>query len=265
MTTKTNSFKYLRNIIIVSALILSSCVNTKNVPYFKDVGSTKFVVGDANATFVEPTIQSDDILAISIFTIDAATSMAVNQLATQTLNYGPAGAQSNSTSGFLVNKQGEVYLSIIGKVKLSGLTTSQAIELIKQKASVVYVDPNVQVRFANFKVTVLGEVNKPASYVLPNEKISVLDAIGMAGDLTIFGRRENVLLIRENNGRKEFTRLDLNSKELFTSPAYYLKQNDVIYIEPTVGKSAANNASRTQTIAIIASLISVAISVITRL
>src|SRR5699024_1514139 len=138
-----------------------------------------------------------------------------------------------------------------GKVKLAGLTTFQAQDLIKQKASVVYATPNVQVRFANFKVTILGDVTRPAAYTLSNERVSVLDALGLAGDLTIFGKRENVLLIRDDNGKKDFARLNLNSKDLFNSPYYYLKQNDVIYVEPNKGKAASLNQARTQTIAII--------------
>ncbi|MGY0034890.1 polysaccharide biosynthesis/export family protein [Pedobacter sp. NJ-S-72] len=114
-------------------------------------------------------------------------------------------------------------------------------------------------------MTVLGEVGRPASYVLPNERVSVLDALGLAGDLTIFGRRENVLLIRENNGKKEFVRLNLNSSQIFNSPFYYLKQNDVIYVEPNKGKAASLNQARTQTYAIIGTALSVLIVLFSRL
>ncbi|MNR15448.1 SLBB domain protein [compost metagenome] len=123
----------------------------------------------------------------------------------------------------------------------------------------------MQVRYANFKVTVLGEVARPASYVLPNEKVSLLDALGMAGDLTIFGKRENILLIRDIDGKKEFARLDLNSSQVFNSPFYYLKQNDVIYVEPNKGKAASLNQARTQTFAVIGTALSVLIVLFSRL
>src|SRR5690606_2821737 len=126
-------------------------------------------------------------------------------------------------------------------------------------------DPTVQVRFANYKVTVLGEVNQPATYTMPNEKVSLLDAIGMAGDLTIFGKRENVLLIRDQDGQKEFVRFNLNSTDIFASPYYYLKQNDVIYVEASKGRAAANNTALMQTISIISTVITLGVLLITQL
>lgn len=260
--------KYLNFLIIFSVFLLSSCSVTKKVPYFQDIDADGRSLFAKTGEFKELTIHSDDILSISIVTIDAATSMPVNQLAGQSVtaaiqSANPAGL--SSASGFLVDKNGEIDISVVGKVKVAGLTTYEARELIKTKASVVYRDPNVQVRYANFKVTVLGEVARPASYVLPNEKVSVLDALGMAGDLTIFGKRENILLIRDIDGKKEFARLDLNSSQVFNSPFYYLKQNDVIYVEPNKGKAASLNQARTQTFAVIGTALSVLIVLFSRL
>jgi polysaccharide export outer membrane protein len=115
------------------------------------------------------------------------------------------------------------------------------------------------------KITVLGEVLRPSTYVLPNEKTSVLDALGLAGDLTIYGKRENVLLIRETSGEKVFVRLNLNSKDVFNSPYFYLKQNDVLYVEPNKGKAASLNLARTQTIALVGTALTVLITLISRL
>ncbi|RZK20570.1 MAG: hypothetical protein EOO43_11075, partial [Flavobacterium sp.] len=248
---------------------VTSCTSTKNVPYFQDISLEAQSQLANTAKFTEPVIQSDDILSISVFTIDPTSNMVVNQVGSQAISGGmgsvsPTGA-TPPNAGFLVDRNGEIDLSIVGKVKVTGLTTFQARDLIKEKASVVYKNPNVQVRFSNFKVTVLGEVARPASYVIPNEKVSVLDALGLAGDLTIFGRRENVTLIRDNNGKKEFARLNLNTKEIFNSPYYYLKQNDVIYVEPNKGKAASLNQFRTQTFALIGTTLSVLIVLITRL
>lgn len=254
---------------LISIVFLTSCGSTKNVAYFQDISLDQQSELANTAKFTEPTIQSDDVLSISIFTLDPITNMVVNQVASQAISSSnssmPNLVATPPTSGFLVDKKGEIDLSVVGKVKVMGLTTSEARDLIKEKASFVYTNPNVQVRFANFKVTVLGEVNKPASYVVPNEKVSVLDALGLAGDLTIFGRRENVTLIRDNGGKKEFARLNLNSKELFNSPYYYLKQNDVLYVEPNKGKAASLNTARTQTFAIIGTALSVLIVLLTRI
>lgn len=269
MTNKITNPLLLIAILAICSLQFSSCQSTKNVPYFKDISLAPQSELSNTAKFTEPVIIPDDILSVSIFTIDDKTGMIVNQAASQAIST-VNGVSTNlgatpPTAGFLVDKNGEIDLAVIGKIKLTGLTTFQARDLIKEKAAVFYTNPNVQVRFANFKVTILGEVARPATYVIPNEKVTVLDALGLAGDLTIFGKRENVTLIRDNNGKKEFARLDLNSKEIFNSPYYYLKQNDVLYIEPNKGKAASLNQARTQTYALIGSLLSVLVVLFTRL
>lgn len=259
--------RHLGLLFLLLVVLVSSCGTTKNVPYFQNVsdsGNSKLPV---TAVFREPTIQPDDILSISIFTIDPATSMVVNQLGSQSLGgtISTSATTNPSASGFLVDKNGEIQLSVIGKVKLLGLTTFQARDLIQEIAAKNYNAPNVQVRYSNFKVTILGEVSRPATYTVPNEKLTVLDALGLAGDLTIYGKRENVLLIRESGGEKQFARLNLNSNELFNSPYFYLKQNDVLYIEPNKGKAASLNVARTQTLALVGTALTVLITLIARL
>jgi polysaccharide export outer membrane protein len=260
--------KYINLLGCISLMLITSCETTKKVAYFQDISLASQSTLASTVKFVDPTVQVDDILSISIFTTDPTTNMVVNQVGTQAINNSSALSSLGATpptSGFLVDKNGEIDLSIVGKVKVIGLTTYQVRELIKQKSEIVYTTPNVQVRFANFKVTILGEVARPASYVIPNEKVTVLDALGLAGDLTIFGKRENVTLIRDNDGKKEFARLDLNSKEIFNSPYFYLKQNDVLYVEPNKGKAASLNQARTQTYALIGSLLSVLVVALSRL
>ncbi|WP_437920225.1 polysaccharide biosynthesis/export family protein [Sphingobacterium sp. LRF_L2] len=248
---------------------LASCTSVKNIVYFKDLPpDTTAVLYKKAAAFTEPVIQADDILSISIQTIDPTTAAVANQaLAVQAVGASSAvGNVGNQVvSGFSVDKDGYVHMALLGKVQLKGLTTYEARELITQLAARYYKDPTVQVRFANYKITVLGEVTRPATYTMPNEKVTVLDALGLAGDLTIYGKRENVLLIREVKGEKELVRLNLNSSELFESPYFYLKQNDVLYVEPGKAKAAANNAARTQTIALIGSFVSVLIIALSRL
>lgn len=261
------SMQLIWAVLFFSVVTLSSCVVTKKAVYFSDIPDTASIRSLAPAEFKDPVIQADDILSITIQTIDPTTTTAVNQVSAM-----PAvGASSASSTGqqlitgFLVDKNGEVSIPMLGALKLSGLTTFKARELIAERARLFFKDPTVQVRFANYKITVIGEVARPATYTVPNEKVTLLDAIGLAGDLTIFGKRNNVLLVRDNGGKKEFVRFNLNSTEIFKSPYFYLKQNDVVYVEPGKGKVASNNAARTQTLAIIGSVISVLIVALTRI
>ncbi len=249
------------SIVFGSILFLViSCVGHKKIPYFRDVQNTSSVKIEEYA-YSEPLIQPDDILSITIQTIDPQTSAIMTQSSTvPSVGSSSANTIGNQViSGYLVDKEGIVDLPMIGKVKLMGLSTFKARDFIREKAAAFYKNPTVQVRFANFKITVLGEVAKPATYTLPNERVSVLDVIGLAGDLTIFGKRDNILLIRESAGQKEFVRLNLNSTDLIKSPYFYLKQNDVLYIEPNKAKVAVTNVARTQAFTLIASTISLII------
>lgn len=246
---------------------LTSCAVTKKTVYFSDIALDS-VSAVQLAKFNEPIIQSDDILSITIQTIDVDATAAVNQVSTV-----PAVGASSASSvgsqvikGFLVDKDGNVAIPMLGNIKVAGLTTYQARQLIAENASRFFNDPTVQVRFANFKITVIGEVSKPATYTMPNEKVTLLDAIGLAGDLTIYGKRENVLLIRDNvDGEKEFIRFNLNSYDTFESPYFYLQQNDVIYVEPGKGRIAANNAATMQTVSIFSTLLTLVIFAVSRL
>lgn len=250
---------------ISGAFFISSCISSKNVSYFENLSTAKRSTMESVAPFAEPIIQTDDILAVAINTIDPQSASVVNQAGTTLAVPSSTGSGREQVSGYLVDKNGEIELSLIGKIKVAGLTTFEAKELIKQKASRDLKDPNVTVRFANYKISVLGEVNRPTVYTVPNEKVTVLDVLSLAGDMTIFGRRDNILVIRDVDGKKEFGRLNLNSSDIFSSPYYYLKQNDVVYVEPNKQKVIAlNNGTRT-TIALIVSALSTAALIYSRL
>lgn len=253
-----SSFRFL--IISLGTFVLFSCNSSKKVIYLQDAPSSP--ISDVRITeyaFTEPVIQPDDILSILIQTIDPQANTIINQVSSPIPSIGASSANvigTQVTSGFIVDKEGFVEMPMIGKVKLGGLSTFNARDLIREKASEYIKNPTVLVRYANYKITVLGEVVKPGTFVMPNEKVSILDVIGLAGDLTIYGNRRNVLLIREVNGVKEFARFDLKSTEIFKSPYYYLKQNDVIYVEPTNPKVATTNVARIQLYSLIASTLS---------
>lgn len=252
-------------ICITGVFFISSCISSKNVTYFENLSSAKRSGMESVATFTEPIIQPDDILAVSINTIDPTSAGIVNQAGTTISVNSSTGNGREQLSGYLVDKNGEIELSLIGRVKVAGLTTFAAKDLIRERASRDLKNPNVTVRFANFKVSVLGEVNRPTAYTVPNEKVSILDVLSLAGDLTVFGRRDNILVIRDLNGKKEFGRLNLNSTDVFNSPYYFLKQNDVVYVEPNKAKVIALNNSTRTVAALVISALSTLVLIYTRL
>jgi polysaccharide export outer membrane protein len=262
MINKYNKFLNLIFAALALTMLVSSCGPKVRATYFSDLDSLGTNQLDP-APFAEPLIQNDDILSITVQTIDPTASIAVNQTPATSASASSAGNLS-AISGFLVDKKGNVEIPMLGTVKVAGLTTSDAKEAIRTEAQKYYKDPTIQVRFANYKITVLGEVTKPASYTVPNERVSVLDAIALAGDLTIYGKRENVLLIREVDHKKEVIRLDLTSSKLLSSPYFYLKQNDVLYIEPGKGKIDTTQVAQRQTLTILISALALIVTIISR-
>lgn len=261
MKHRIAQFSFL-GLLFCLALITSSCSSTQKVVYFSDLDSTS--LGQlTGANFAEPLIQTDDILSISVQTIDPTSSAALNQVQASSGSQGPG---ASNITGFLVDRDGFIEMPMLGKVRLAGSTTSEAKEIIRKQASKFYKEPTIQVRFANYKITVLGEVARPASYTMPNEKVTIFDAISLAGDLTIFGKRENIMLIRTlADGKKEIARLDLSSSQLLSSPYFFLKQNDVLYIEPSKGKIATNNAARNQMVSLGVSIAALLFTIVSRL
>lgn len=161
-----------------------------------------------------------------------------------------------SPPGYLIDFDGNIDFPVVGKVKLGGLTRNEAIQILKEKIGPYLNNPTILVRILNYKVTVLGEVGHPGTFTIPNERITLPEALGIAGDLLISGVRKNVLVIRDVDGKKTETRVDLTSKELFSSPVYYLQQNDVVYVEPNRAKinSTVVNPSNVSLIISIVSL-----------
>ena len=266
---KNNMFQMVLPVLVL-IILSSSCRSYKNVPYFTDFADTSYYTNVKTTSFKSPRIQPDDLLNITIQTIDPDINLLLNSA--NMLN--PAvGASSNTTvgqqqvaTGYLVDKNGEVELPFAGKVKLQGYTTVEAREVVRNAIGKYVKDPIVNIKFSNFRVTVLGEVAKPATYIVPNEKVSVLDALGLAGDLTIYGRRENVLLIRDSlNDQKSMIHLNLNTKEVIASPYYYLQPNDIIYVEPNEAKAASVDAIRNRNITILASALSVILVLVLQL
>ena len=233
---------YLTLLPAVCLLLFGSCVSTQKTLYFNNVQNKEFTDDE-----IIPVIQKSDLLSITVSSLNPEATLIFNMPNQPVISSatGMAGS-STQTTGYLVNPDGNIVFPILGKVQAAGLTQKQLSDnlagiLVQKK---LLVDPIVNVRIINFKVTVLGEVAKPTVVPVPNEKISMMEAIGMAGDMTLYAQRDNVLLVRVENGKKITRRVNLNSPDFLTSPYYYLKTNDIVYVEPNKTKVATT--SRTQ-------------------
>lgn len=222
--------------------LVTSCVSPKTIVYFQ--GDTlRYSSSTITQTYI-PTIQKNDMLSIIVGSLSAEANEvfnAANQYATSTTSYGTGGAASVQPFGYLVDVDGNIELPLIGKVKVEGLRTQTAADTLRKRLLTYLKEPSVTIRNINFKVSVLGEVNRPAVYNIPDEKITLPEVLSLAGDLTIFGKRDNVMIIREENGKREYIRVDLTSRDIFDSPYYYLHKNDVVYIEPVKAKMNATD------------------------
>ncbi|MBW4890154.1 polysaccharide biosynthesis/export family protein [Mucilaginibacter sp. HMF5004] len=266
MVTKFVKFACYSFILWMVAISMQGCKTQQpNVAYFRNVPDslTKTVLTKA-APFKNPLIQSNDVLQVSVITLDRDVN---DILAAGTRMANPSGNNFSSSnpaiSGLLVDEQGTIELPAIGKVKVAGLTTFAARDTIHNRMEKYYKKPVVNVRFANFTVSVLGEVNKPGPFTAPTEKLSIVDAITMAGDLTVDAKRENVLLMRDSSNIKVFARFNLTSSNLLASRYFYLHQGDVVYVEAKKTKPSGNDAVKSRNLTIVTTAISVLATIIT--
>lgn len=220
-------------IFLASFLVFTeSCITRKDISYFQDV-SDSLSIQNITKDF-ESIIQPGDILSIHVTSLSPEASSFFNVIGETT--------DQQVANTYLVNAVGDIEMPLIGIIDVAGKTTQNAKVIIKDKLQKYLSNPTINLRIRNFKVTVLGEVKLPGVYTIPNEKITLIEALGLAGDMTIFGRRINVLVIREESGERKFVKLDLTSKEFFESEYYYLHSNDIVYVEPGKGKFASADA-----------------------
>lgn len=232
---------------IFGFLTLMSCGPGRNLVYFSDLkDSEEYKYNIQNES--EGKIQIDDLLSITVNSLNPESDILFNNGVLPTVGgNNNMGASNKSFEGYLVDKNGFINFPVIGKMKLAGLTKSEATQKITTELIQHVKNPIINIRYLNFKVTVIGEVNKPSSFVIPNDKINVLEALGMAGDMTVYGKRENVLIIREKDGVRSTTRVNLNNKSFLNSPYFYLQQNDIVYVEPIKSKAAQASLSQYRT------------------
>ncbi|WP_204376029.1 polysaccharide biosynthesis/export family protein [Hymenobacter coccineus] len=183
-------------------------------------------------------IQSGDILGINVSSLNPEASAVFNYNLSRVNGNNYDNSPGNPVYGYLVDQQGTIQLPLVGAMTVAGLEPAQIRTRLRQQLLAYLREPVVNIRLLNFRISVLGDVAKPDVYVVNNERITLLQALSLAGDLTITAQRTNVLLIREQNGQRQYISIDLTSKVLFTSPYYYLKNNDVLYVQPDKAKYA---------------------------
>jgi polysaccharide biosynthesis/export protein len=223
--------RILNLLFITTIVFFAASCSTQNKAvrnYLENTGDTTLPILSGVR---ETIIQKNDLLSIRVYSmsIDPATDIPYN-LPEQTSG---GGSNDNNLRGFLVNAGGDIEYPRLGTLHVEGLTKEQLAALIKQKLEGQLTQPSVIVRFINYKVTILGEVGSPGTYAAPNEKLTILEALGMAGDITEFGKKNTIKIVRETNGQREIGILDLTSRDMFNSPYYHLQQNDVVMVEQT--------------------------------
>ncbi|MFV0469139.1 MAG: polysaccharide biosynthesis/export family protein [Dysgonomonas sp.] len=237
-------------IFILFCLVITSCSQQKpNVAYFQNIDKYTNEQLESITTSHPTTIRPDDELTIIVSSVDPlavkdfnlsnSASIMNRSVTGEAAKYTPQ-TTANANS-YVVSQAGEINFPTLGKLKISGMTIDETVAYLESRLKEYVKDPIVNIQILNFRVSVIGEVLSPGAYYFSGQRTSVLDAIATAKDLTIYGNRNNVLLIRDNNGKKEYFRIDLTKSDFLSSPVFYLQQNDVIYVEPNEQKQRDSN------------------------
>jgi len=256
---KKISISIFNVVLLFGIVLLTSCASRKEVVYFQDTGNFETLVNNNNFA---SKFKVDDLISIHVSSLNPEASAPFNLF-----RGAPGMGGQPEQVNYLVDQAGEIDFPVIGKLKIEGLSPDELRALLRDKLSDYLKDPIINIRLLNFTVTVLGAVNQPGTYPVNGEQITILEALGLAGDLRVQGVRENVLVIRDFNGTKVYTRIDLTSKNMVKSPIYYLTQNDVVYVEPNKSaiRSSTIGTNTTVGISIASLLITSSIILLTRL
>lgn len=261
-------FKPKSIFFLLLVALLSACQTNRKIVYLQDAGQPVSYSDTTQAPIPDATLKIGDLITITVnaTTPEAAAPFNLPLLPTQSLNEykqtnaAGGGNGNGSLQNYLIDTDGYITFPVLGRIRVAGMTKNELSDYLTAQIAPKYISekPIITIRYANFKISVLGEVGHPGVCNIDNEKVSIFEAIAMAGDLTIYGRRDNVLLIRENNGRRTTVRIDLRDKRLIDSPYYYLQQNDILYVQPNDPKSrsSALGAAETLSISVIGTLIS---------
>jgi polysaccharide export outer membrane protein len=240
-------------------LLLFSCASRKDIVYYQDIDGVAF---KEKSNSYEIKIQPDDLLMIIVSAEDPEIAAPFNLKSYTSINPNKQDvAGSQATQLYLVDASGFIDFPILGRLKVSGMARSQLVQLLQDKISVFIKNPIINLRIMNFKVSVQGEVTVPGTYTISSERITLIEALSMAKDLTIYGKRDNILIIREIDGIKTYNRVDISKSDFINSPFYYLSQNDVVYVEPN--KNKINGSAVGPNTGVIISITSLLITLIT--
>src|SRR5690554_2271060 len=257
-----NNLRFMRISLLIFSLIAICSCSTRNLVYFSDLPQN--IIGTEKvANPLDPLIQPTDYISIRVNTLNPETNLLFNTGVISNIGSGSGNVGSLSNEGYRVDKDGSINFPILGKVILGGLTIDEATEKLTKLLENEAKNPIVNIKLLNFKVTVLGEVNSPGTFSVSTENINIIEAIGLAGDLTPYGKRENILLVRVKDGVRTTARFDLNKKDVFSSPYFYLQQNDMIYVEPVRARAEQASMSRNN-ISLAFSVISIVTLLLTR-
>jgi polysaccharide export outer membrane protein len=236
-------------IFVVVVMFIDSCASPK-----KARQELKYLDGNLNipenlkVATKEAVIQKGDLLNIYVYSDNPEATAMFNQQITKT---------GSSVPGYLVNAQGNIRFQTLGELHVEGLTKNQLMDTMDQKLKTFLTNPYTDIRFLNFKVNVLGEVTKPGPYSIPEEKVTILELIGLAGDFTIYGRRDSVLVIREKDGKREFGYINLKDPNVFHSPYFNLQQNDVVMVQANKRRPTGSEQELARNLTILSAIASI--------
>ncbi len=225
------STRYIANLLVVGLVVFSlfSCAPRSSIAYMQNIDA----LGSGSGQSFEPTIQPDDLLLIIVSGDDPEAVVPFNLTTRMTAspdNPGMGGQQSQQL--YLVDAKGAIDFPSLGRIEVGGLTRTQLLDTLQNKLQPFLKNPILNVRITNYKVVVEGEVVRPGVHRINSERVTLLEALALSGDLTIYGKRENILIIREQDGQRTHARVDITKSDFINSPYYYLAQNDVVYVEP---------------------------------
>lgn len=263
-----NQKSFLLSVLFITLLLFGGCKAPKDIAYLQGAGKPILIDSTIMAPIPDAVIKKGDLLIITVNSVTPELSRPFNLSLLPTTGMGDYGqinvlatsTGSGSLQNYLVDNQGFITFPLVGKIAAEGMSKNALSERIKSLIYPRYIteEPIINIRYADFSISVLGEVSRPGSFRINNESCSVLEALALAGDLSINGKRDNVLLIRQTRDARESVRLDLRDKNLINSPYYFLQQDDVLYVQPsdTKARSSKIGTAETLSLSVVSTLIS---------
>ncbi|KQS48653.1 MAG: polysaccharide biosynthesis/export family protein [Flavobacterium sp.] len=249
---------YFRPVILLFlSLFIFSCASRKNVAYYQNIDQLPNLESSSS---YETILQPDDLLMIVVMAENPEVAAPFNLPSVIMQSTTELENQQMRMNSYLIDSKGFIQFPVLGSIQIGGLTRTQAIAKITNELEKYIKKPSINLRILNYKVTVQGEVTQPGIHNITSERITLTEALSMSGDLTVYGKRDNILVIREVDGKKQATRVDITKADFLNSPFYYLKQNDVVYVEPN--KTKVNSSAVGPNTAIVLSSISILVTII---